>query len=261
MRSKVERKYLPAIYKAIRKQFFEFADKIEAGQSIDSLLPIQDIASVIRTLYVDAGVTFARYQERELQAVIKRFNPNDKWVNEINEYFRLNLLNKAVLPISETTRAIVLKLIQRAQDEGWGVDKLVSYIRKETAELSRYRARMIVRTESGRAANLGKWIAAREFTYLTDKVWVSAGDRRVRPQPDFRPDSANHIELNGMKAGLDETFINGLLFPGDPNGPANEVINCRCTIIFKTVKDIDGRPIRLNTSINTTPILQFQQVN
>lgn len=185
---------------------------------------------------------FARDTAKELLK-LKRFNPGDKWVNEINEYFRMHLYDKVSLPITETTRKIVLKIIQQGQQEGWGVEKIVSFIQKETKEMSRTRTRTIVRTETGRAANLGKWIAAQDFQFVTNKTWISAGDRRVRPQPSFSPDAANHIVLNEETTGLDKPFSNGLLFPGDPNGEAGETINCRCTIVFETVKDAQGRPI------------------
>lgn len=255
-RLRKERIFLPKVYRALRHQFIEYANRIETGQDIMTLLPIEELGGVIRSLYLETGVSFARSQSRELQAEIKRFNPSDKWVNEINEYFRLSLFDKVVLPISETTRDIVLKIIQKGQEEGWGTDKIVSYIRKETKELSRWRAKMIVRTETGRAANLGKWKAAQDFKFETDKKWVSAGDRRVRPQPTFSPNDANHIILNRENAKLDGLFSNGLLFPGDPNGPANETINCRCTLVFVAVKDADGRPIPRRSTMLPNAALQ-----
>lgn len=242
MRAKIELRHLPKIYKALRYQFFQYADRVQSGEDIFTFIPDDKMAKAVRDLYVRAGVTFAIWQERELRN-IKRFNPNDKWVNEINDYFGRNLFNKVVNPISEHSREVVLRIMQEGQREGWGTDKIVSKIRKETVELSRVRAKRIVRTESGRAANLGKWLAANDFKFETNKVWVSAGDRRVRPQPSFSPDAANHILLNEEAAKMDEPFSNGLMFPGDPNGEAKEVINCRCTLIFEAVRDTEGNPI------------------
>lgn len=53
------------------------------------------------------------------------------------------------------------------------------------------------------------------------QVWQSAGDGRVRD---------SHAALDGESVGLDERFPNGLLYPQDPSGPPEEVINCRCSM-------------------------------
>ena len=57
------------------------------------------------------------------------------------------------------------------------------------------------------------------------KRWVSRQDERVR---------LSHRHANGDTVGIQESFTVGktfLRFPGDPLGPAGEVINCRCVIV------------------------------
>jgi hypothetical protein len=51
------------------------------------------------------------------------------------------------------------------------------------------------------------------------RVWETASDDRVRD---------SHAEMNGESVGLDEAFSNGLMYPGDPSGPVEEIANCRC---------------------------------
>jgi uncharacterized protein with gpF-like domain len=41
----------------------------------------------------------------------------------------------------------------------------------------------------------------------------------------------SHIAVDGEIRELDDPFSNGLMFPGDPNGGAAEVINCRCALL------------------------------
>lgn len=54
------------------------------------------------------------------------------------------------------------------------------------------------------------------------KQWLAALDSRTR---------GSHRHLDGETVKLDEEFSNGLKYPGDPDGPASEVYNCRCTLV------------------------------
>jgi hypothetical protein len=54
------------------------------------------------------------------------------------------------------------------------------------------------------------------------KQWDAALDKRTRD---------SHAAVDGEIRELDEKFSNGLRFPGDPHGPAAEVINCRCALL------------------------------
>ena len=54
------------------------------------------------------------------------------------------------------------------------------------------------------------------------KQWDSTLDSRTRD---------SHRALDGEIVEVEEKFSNGLLYPGDPNGTAGEVINCRCALL------------------------------
>lgn len=55
-----------------------------------------------------------------------------------------------------------------------------------------------------------------------EKQWLAALDSRTR---------GSHRHLDGETVKLDAEFSNGLMYPGDPDGPASEVYNCRCTLV------------------------------
>lgn len=55
-----------------------------------------------------------------------------------------------------------------------------------------------------------------------EKRWLAALDPRTR---------GSHRRLDGETVALDAEFSNGLRYPGDPDGPAAEVYNCRCTLV------------------------------
>lgn len=58
---------------------------------------------------------------------------------------------------------------------------------------------------------------------FTHKKWVSQRDDRVR-ETHQRCDAQGAIPIG-------KPFSNGLRYPGDPNGPLEEIINCRCVLV------------------------------
>ena len=85
------------------------------------------------------------------------------------------------------------------------------------------RAKTITRTEGHRIQNTASRNAALEArAHGADllKKWDASLDGRTRD---------SHRQVDGEIKELDEKFSNGLMFPGDPDGGAAEVVNCRCT--------------------------------
>ena len=82
------------------------------------------------------------------------------------------------------------------------------------------RALTIARTETAKAYNTSQAEAYKEGG--VEKVqWVASNDAATRP---------SHLELDGEVRAIGEPFKPDLRFPGDPEGEAEEVINCRCTL-------------------------------
>jgi uncharacterized protein with gpF-like domain len=136
-----------------------------------------------------------------------------------------------------------------AQRQGYSIQQIVNQL--ESDELSRERARLIARTEVGKAANWGAVYGARKTGYVTDKVWISGIDNRTRRIPR---DAFSHLAMNGVTVGIDEAFqvprktggYEEMQQPGDPNGSAGDVCNCRCTVAFKVKRNSQGRPIKIS---------------
>ena len=53
------------------------------------------------------------------------------------------------------------------------------------------------------------------------KVWIATPDDRTR---------ASHLELDGEEVDIEDEFSNGCMYPGDADGPPEEVWNCRCSM-------------------------------
>lgn len=98
-----------------------------------------------------------------------------------------------------------------------------------------FRGTMVARTEVLKALNTSADIAIRLAVQSGEvqaeritKVWHATHDDRTR---------FTHRILDGQEVGFDEKFESPsgarLMYPGDPEAPASEVINCRCWVQHK----------------------------
>ena len=94
---------------------------------------------------------------------------------------------------------------------------------------SRSSALMVARTETNRVSNRARmdtYDRAEALGFNVRKQWISTSDSRTRD---------SHADMNGQTVDKDEPFISGdgneLDFPGDPNAPPEDTINCRCATI------------------------------
>lgn len=90
-----------------------------------------------------------------------------------------------------------------------------------------YNAKRIVRTEGHRIQQQSaedNRNAAKKKGVDVVKMWDSALDSRTRD---------SHRRVDGEIRENDEKFSNGLMYAGDPNGGAAEVINCRCVTLTR----------------------------
>lgn len=108
---------------------------------------------------------------------------------------------------------------------------------QHVADMSRERAAMIAQTEKTRAANSQRIAdAIREYQAAYDKA--VKGHRKRPAAPVFQwinPRRAkeprpHHVAISGSKRTVGESFLPGLRYPGDPQAPARETINCHCYV-------------------------------
>jgi HK97 family phage portal protein len=103
---------------------------------------------------------------------------------------------------------------------GESVDKIADRV-SETFDSQRFRAYRIARTEVAESFNGGRYATMKEAG--VERIeWLSARDDRVRD---------SHEEVDGEVIVLGDKFSNGLLYPLDPAGPPEEIVNCRCVSV------------------------------
>ena len=146
------------------------------------------------------------------------------------QYILHNAAGK-VRRVAETTQRQIARIIAAGEEEGLAATAIAKSLRtKYPRLLGALRSVVIARTEVHAAANAASHeaIEAYDLEKQVKKQWVSAEDDRTRD---------THLEADGQVVEYDELFIVGgaeLEFPGDPAGPPEEIINCRCIPIYIT---------------------------
>lgn len=137
-----------------------------------------------------------------------------------------------VTAIADTTRADVMRVIAAAYQDGLSIPDTAARITEFMLEASTERAVMIARTELAGITNGGSLAAVQIVQSVTgdsyQKVWLTAPGARYPRHEDYE-------DLDHQSVGLADYFDVGgaqLQFPGDPAGPPEEVIQCRCAIAY-----------------------------
>lgn len=129
--------------------------------------------------------------------------------------------------ISGATQRKVQKAIVDGIAQDLDSDVIAKLIEERTGgEIAGARATSIARTAVTQVAEAAQSQAALKAGLQT-KVWFTAHDERVRD---------SHREAEGQVRPLGEDFEVGnsrLAFPGDPLGPIEEIINCRCVLLYR----------------------------
>ena len=141
---------------------------------------------------------------------------NPKFLDWVKEFGAEQVQN-----INNTTKEKLRKTLAEGIEAGEGIPKLRDRVANVMTEAKTSRAELISRTETHNTVGIGTQ-ETYEAANVKQKEWLTAIDGRER---------ASHAVINHEVVGIDESFSNGLRFPGDPNGTAEELCNCRCVLL------------------------------
>ena len=173
------------------------------------------------------GVNFATYEIEHGAKVDTSFTLYDR--NTVMELVanEPGLLPRAAFDKAKDTAwnsRHVTSAVTQAVLRGRTVPQLAASI-AGIAAMDRRAAMRAARTAMTSAHSLGKlkgYERAAGMGIDVEKQWLAALDSRTR---------GSHRHIDGETVKLDAEFGNGLRYPGDPDGPASEVYNCRCTLV------------------------------
>lgn len=232
---KAEKKQLAKVKRYYKDQYFKGVNSfLSDGQTTFQLLFYTgDIIKIYRDLYEDIGLQFAKWYAKGFDKYIKKGVDPSQYVSQWQNTFAA--LGSAVgaervTLVSGTAKATLVKITQQLMTDidfqNSGIDEKTRILRNQFTNYSTFQAERLVRTEATNAANFATMASAETIFPAEDlqKEWIAATDERTR---------TTHREANGKVVNQKDTFNVGgsqMLYPGDPRGPAKEVINCRCSI-------------------------------
>lgn len=152
----------------------------------------------------------------------------DPWTNTILGRI-FSFAAQKVTHVTDYTKELIKGLVYTGRENGDSIATIARDINKGFDEFSTHRSFRIARTEVVSASNFGSFHAAQEAAEEVgdlEKEWIDSKDKRVRDR------HSEEKGVGGEIVGLYKKFSNNLEYPGDMNGPASEVIHCRCTLAY-----------------------------
>ena len=218
---------------ALKKQINGILDTLNGDQfsTISEYLAKSYESGFVGAMYDIHGqgvpLIFPIDQDQVVQAVTLDTKLSKPLYNKLGE--DVNLLKKRVA--NNISRGIAQGQSYSDIAKNIAVGMVGNYARMNGGAL--YNAMRITRTEAHRISQQAAYDAlkkAKDNGADVVKQWDATLDKRTRP---------SHARVDGEIRELDEPFSNGLMKPGDPNGRAAEVINCRCQLLQRAKCALD----------------------
>jgi len=207
------RDFMGAVERTTQKVLGESADvAVKSGLAPAWLASLKNGFELAQEL-LGGGIDFSLYNPKFNAWVDKAGLLKAK---EINDTTRSELREKLAAEISDG--------LQSGESMAEIADRVSAATAGVYDNMSQNRAMVIARTETAASVNAGQY-EVYKGEGVERKEWLATQDDRTR---DI------HAAADGQVVGIDEPFIVGgeaLMYPLDPNGSAENVINCRCTIV------------------------------
>ena len=234
---------VPSAARSVRlvldRAYLAAADLVEhATTNIDAVVDTTNPAmqQVLLQIYKRVGAVFGLDTLREFERQQKGMT--DEYQREFERWSRTHAAT-LVVGLSATTRKALKKIITGGIAEGKTFQTIAKDIRAKRKTFNRVRALRIARTEVHTAATAATDMAVKATRVEFEREWVTAGDERVRPSKP--KDFWNHRSANKQRRDQKTPFdVSGerLMQPGDPKGSPGNIINCRCSVLYHSKRNL-----------------------
>ncbi len=251
IQKKIEKKYVPLMFLAIKNQIMDFLGAVKkygyeyAKSNLNGIVTPNEVIKVLKDLYLKGayieGNYVLNYINHNKKHRVKRASTGlgfEELAPLIDEYFRIHLIQKSALPITQTTRKMIINHLINEVDRGKPLDTAIhdftGYAITEGGGKAKIRANNIIKTESTKVMSFGGLIGAYMSGADLEKVWVTSDDERVRGLPNYNA-PYSHVDLDLSVSDLLKPFYNNenIDFPGDPKAHIKNTIRCRCALYYR----------------------------
>jgi len=165
-------------------------------------------------------------------ALMQEIGFTDPWSmtpKTVNEFIAKR--NPLLRNSSQTVYDQLRTVLDAGVSEGLNVDAITENLKARFNDLQKYEARRIAMTETNAAFGFARQQAMKDAG-VQRKAWLSSHGPNVRPghrQAELTYTMSNPIHVNEPFLVMNsEGDFEELMYPGDPNGSAGNVINCQC---------------------------------
>jgi hypothetical protein len=247
------KQYSPKFKKELQKQVDTYCRTQNFNAISDKALK-----KTIYKLHLAMGTKMAQISESAVKRSVKgvyvpmeyKSQKTDAFQYAIIQVLQNDGLDQLAADITDTTKEQIRRFLIQSAEKNYTLPETIALLR--TSGITDYRAELIARTETGRAANIGSMVGATSTGLVTIKEWISARDNRTRREPR---DHTDHLNMDGVKLPMEKQFQVpnnqvGLGYelmdhPCDSKASAANVCNCRCTLGYEAVRGANGKLLTL----------------
>ena len=247
------KQYSPKFKKELQNQVNTYCRTLDYNKISDKALK-----KTIYKLHLAMGTKMALISESAVKKSVKgvyvpmeyKSAKTDAFQYAIIQVLQNDGLDQLAADITNTTKEQIRRFLIQSAEQNLTLPQTIALLR--TSGITDYRAELIARTETGRAANIGSMVGATSTGLVTIKEWIATRDNRTRREPR---DHTDHLEMDGVKLPMEKQFQVpnnqvGLGYelmdhPCDSKASAANVCNCRCTLGYEAVRGANGKLLTL----------------
>jgi len=233
----ISSRYTIPFKREIQKTMNKIADSYNLNNYINESILLDHKKSLQRILIRLYSDSIEAVGEKQFNSIKKSRNIIYEKKDALQDFQDLSIdyiLKQGALlsvQLTDTTRKDVQNIIAKGIEVGLSTNEITKFIKDKARIKSTSRADLISRTEVHSSAN---WASiestqsiSNELNIEFKKVWNTTEDERTR---------SSHRKADGQKVDMDESFLvndEKLMYPGDSQGSASNVINCRCFLTYE----------------------------